>query len=123
MLLHIVETTPEDFMTVVKEKNFNSKTNTAVFLCDNVLFSIITFFIVFKLRNLSNGLVGVQDYYKKYALIDEKATKKAMKKFFLAIFPYMAIMIIGVSFVVVGTNVIIFSKLNVPIVWQSLLYT
>ena len=29
----------------------------------------------------------------------------------------------GVSLSVVGSNVIIFSKLNVPTVWQSLLYT
>ena len=119
----IVETTPEDYMTAAKEKFFNSKTNTSVFVCSYFLFGIITFFFIFKLRILSRGLVGIQDFYQKYALIDEQATKKAMKEFFLAIFPWMAIMIIGVSFVVVGSNVIIFSILNVPTVWQSLLYT
>ena len=63
----IVETTPEDFMTALKEIFFNSKTNTYVFLCNNLLISIITFFIIFKLRILARGLVGIQDYYKKYA--------------------------------------------------------
>ena len=119
----IVETTPEDFMTALKEIFFNSKTNTYVFLCNNLLISIITFFIIFKLRILARGLVGIQDYYKKYALIDAQATKKIMKKIFLAIFPCMIVLTIGVSLSVVGSNVIIFSKLNVPTVWQSLLYT
>ena len=71
----ILETTPEDFMTALKEKIFNSKTNTAVFLCNYFLVSIHTFFIIFKLRILSRGLVRIQDYYQKYALIDEQATK------------------------------------------------
>ena len=96
---------------------------TYVFLCNNLLISIITFFIIFKLRILARGLVGIQDYNKKYALIDEQATKKIMKKFFLAIFPCMIVSTIGVSLSVVGSNVIIFSKLDVPTVWQSLLYS
>ena len=117
----LVETTPEDVLTVYKEKFFNSKTNTYVSLCNFFLFSVITFFGVFKLRILSRGLVGIQEYYKQNALIDEQATKKAMTKFLLAILPFMAILMIGVSGVY-GIYVITFSSLNVPTFWQSLLF-
>ena len=58
------------------------------------LLKVITFFGVFKLRILSRGLVGIQEYYKQNALIDEQATKKAMTKFLLAILPFLAFLII-----------------------------
>ena len=70
---------------------------------------------------MSRGLVGIQEYYKQNALIDEQATKKAMTKFLLAILPVMAILIIGVSGVY-GIHVITFSSLNVSTFWQSLVF-
>ena len=118
----LVETTPKDFLTAYKEKFWDSKTNIYVYICNFLLFNGMTFFIIFKIRTLSRGLVKIQDYYKQNALIDEQEVKKGMKYFFFAIILYMAITTISVALVTIGSNTIVFSSLNVSTFWPCLLY-
>ena len=117
----IAEKIPEDLMTVYKDIFKNSVTNMFAFFINFVMFSGLAFIGVFKLRTLSRGLVGIQNYFKQNALINEQATEKCMKTFFSIIFPYMAIMIIGFSLEMIGANTLIFSTLNVSTFWTSLL--
>ena len=117
----MVEKTPEDLMTSYKDIFMNSVTNMFAFFSNFVMFSGLAFMGVFKLRTLSRGLVGVQDYFKQNALINEQVIKKCMKTFFSIIFPYMGIMIIGICLAWTSANTLIFSTLNVSIFWTILL--
>ena len=115
------ETTYEEFLRVGKEKIVNS-TTTSFAIYSNILMTYGIFFIgVFKLRTLSKGLIGTQNYFNQYSLINERVTKKAMRQFLWRAFPYMAIMSIGSSLGVIGLTKLSFSSLNVSTFWVNIL--
>ena len=111
----IVETTPEDYIAAMNEKLYASAINIFAAVSNFTMVLGINYIGIFKLRTLSGELVGIQDYFKQNALIDEQATKKSMKTFFFTIFPNMAIIFIGLSLCWIGANTLIFSMLDVPI--------
>ena len=86
----IVETTPEDYILAMNEKLYASAINIFAAVSNFTMVLGINYIGIFKLRSLSGKLVGIQDYFKQNALIDEQATKKSMKTFFFTIFPNMA---------------------------------
>ena len=110
----IVETTPEDYIAAMNEKNYTSAINIFAAVSNFIMVLGINYIGIFKLRTLSGELVGIQDYFRQSALIDEQATKKCMKTFFFTIFPNMAIIFIGLSLCWIGANTLIFSLLDVP---------
>ena len=109
----IVETNPEDFMRAMNEKLYKPELNIYASISNFTMLFGLTIIGIFKLRTLSDGLVGIQDYFKQYALIDEQSTKKGMIIFFIIIFPNMAMIIIGCSLGWIGANILIYSFLNV----------
>ena len=104
-----VETSHEEFMAAMKEKLYNSTVNTLASVSNFTMVFGLTIIGIFKLRTLSGGLVGIQDYFKLNALINEQAAKKGMKIFFITIFSNMAVIIIGCSLVWIGANILVYS--------------
>ena len=109
----IVETNIEDFMEAMREKLYKPELNIYAVISNFTMIFGLTIIGIFKLRTLSGGLVGIQDYFKQNAMINEQATKKEMKIFFLFIFPNIAIIIIGCSLAWFAANLLIYSYLNV----------
>ena len=109
----IVETNIEDFISAMNEKLYKPELNIYASISNFTMLFGLTIIGIFKLRTLSGGLVGIQDYFKQNALIDEQATKKGVKIFFIIIFPNMAIISIGCSLGWIGANILIYSFLNV----------
>ena len=109
----IVETNIEDFISAMNEKLYKPELNIYASISNFTMLFGLTIIGIFKLRTLSGGLVGIQDYFKQNALIDEQATKKGVKIFFIIIFPNMAIISIGCSLGWIGANILIYSFLTV----------
>ena len=107
---------PEDYIAEMNEKLYASAINIFAAVSNFTMVLGINYIGIFKLRTLSGELVGIQDYFKQNALIDEQATKKSMKTFFFTIFQNMAIIFIGLSLCWIGANTLIFSMLDVPII-------
>ena len=109
----IVETTPEKYMAAMTARTYNSVVNVFAAVTHYTMVFGITYIGIYKLRNLSGELVGIQDYFTQNALIDEEATEKVMKPLIFVSFLNVAISFIGVSLYWIGANTIIFSSLDV----------
>ena len=114
------ETTPDNLMKNTKEKVFTSVTTTFAMCSQPVWMSGLNFIIVPKMRFLSKKMVGIQEYFNQYALIDEQLTKKCLKEFLWKAFPYMAIMFIGYSVACVTALALGLSDLKVSTFWSGI---
>ena len=117
------ETTPENLMKNAMEKVFTSVTTTFAMCSQNFWMLGLNFIGVTKMRCLSKKLVGIQEYFNQYALIDEQLTKKCLKEFLWKASPYMAIMFIGYSVACMTSFALLMSDLKVSTFWIGILVT
>ena len=114
------ETTLENFMRALYGKVYNSTTTTIAMSSQGIWAFGISFIGISKLRFLSKRLVGIQDYFNQYALMDKQVTNKSFKEFLWKTFPYLVIMFIGYSLVQISIGALVFPEMKVSSFWAGM---